>query len=402
MTRAVFRKLIMNSAILFAFTMAVLLSMNLITNQRLESEKQAGLQKTLGIVLVADNYRKIPVKTDSDTRIGVQSAFAGYDSEGILLGYVIDVMDITETGELLARMSFSPDGENLVSLAVLDDPEDMSLGKEDAAVRAAEFTKQFEGIRLPVALVSDLPDENINSTVSPPVAGLQDGTYHEQQEKQDQAGYKDFVEIVVSSGRITEVIWDAIQTDGGKNRALASVEGEYILDDNNVIWAEQAYAMQNKLIEVQDPAKIAIKSDGTTEVVPSVTVNVNAFVTLANKCIEDSKNGISAGTATAAPEATPGDGAVATPTPLPTPTPSSAGGSSDPTKDTSINFSGSEDGVVKNDQSNTLSDTIDGFPVSSIKTKINDAAGAQQSSRVVVSTVNQAYLFLTEYLKGGL
>lgn len=401
MTRAVFRKLIMNSAILFVLTLTVLLSMNLITNQRLETEKQAGLQKTLGIVLVADNYRKIPAKTDPDTQTGVQSAYAGYDSEGILLGYVIDAMDITETGELLARMSFSPDGETLLSLAVLDDPEDVSLGKEDAAVRAAEFTKQFKGIRLPVALVSDLPDENTNSTVFPPVAGLRDGTYREQQEKQDQAGYKDFVEIVVSGGRITEVIWDAIQTDGGKNRAQASVEGEYILDDNKVIWAEQAYAMQNKLIDVQDPAKIAIKSDGTTEVVPSVTVNVNAFVTLANKCIEDSKNGISADTATAAPAATPGDGTAATPTPLPTPTPSSAVGSSDPTKDTAISFSGSEDGVVKNDQSNTLSDTIDGFPVSSIKTKISDAAGAQQSSRVVVSTVNQAYLFLTEYLKGG-
>lgn len=386
--------------------------MNMVTNQRLESEKQAGLRSTLGDVLSADRYSQISVTPYLEKNPSIQTAYTAFDSQGKILGYVIEVRNETETGEIITKMSFSPDGGTLIALRVLGSTEQ---GNEDEEIRSLDFTSQFEGIRMPAALIADLPEQDLSSNEYPPVTGLTDGTFREQLDKEDEAGYKDFVEIAVKAGRIVQVTWDAIQMDGGNNRVKASVDGEFVLANNSVIWAEQAYAMQNRLIEVQDPAKIAIKSDGTTEVVPDVTVSVNAFLKLANKCIEDSKNSIPApsGPPSGPPSGTPSgstpvegstdETSTVQPTTATTGTTtvSAAGTAADPTKETTDSYSGSEDGVVQNDQGGVLPGTIDGLPASDIKTKINEVHGARQSSRIIVSTVNQAYIFLQEYLEEG-
>lgn len=407
MTRATFHRLITQALSLLGATLVVLLLMNLVTNQRIESEKQTDLQKTLGEVLTADHYSQISLASYLEEYPSIQTAYKAYDTKGTALGYVIDVKSETETGVITTRMSFSPDGNTLIALRVLggDVQSDDML-----AVQSPDFYSQFSGVRVPAALLSDLPEQNVTSKEYPAIAGLTDGIFREQQQEEDEAGYKDFVELVVKGGRIVQVTWDAIQTDGGNNRAKASVDGEFVLSDKKIIWAAQAYAMQNELIEVQDPAKIAIKSDGTTEVVTDVTVSVNAFVTLANKCIEDSKNGLTAVSLTPA-DVTPAvtgtqtdeSSADATTAALPTQTTSgsTAGTESDSSEETAQTYAGSEDGIVQNNSGGTLSDTIDGLPSSSIKTKINEAAGYSQSSRTVVSTVNQAYIFLSQYLKGG-
>lgn len=425
MTRTTFRKLITQAAALLLATITILLVMNLVTNQRLESEKQAGLQQNLGIVLPAQKYIGISLIPYLEKYPSIEMAYAAFDDAGKLLGYIIDVTAETEIGKITTRMSFSLDGETLIALRVLDDGEKTT---ENEKVRTLDFYNQFANIRLPAALHSDLPDQDLISKGYPAIAGLTDGTFRETQHEADEAGYKDFVEIVIKDGRIVQVTWDATQTDGGINRAKSSVDGSYVLPDNKVIWAAQAYAMQNKLIEVQDPAKIAIKSDGTTEVVTDVSVSVNAFLTLANKCIEDSKNGLAAASVTPSGEATgevsgevSGEttGEVSgetsdetsgesnagdTPTPAaPQTTESTAAPGStaeDPAQETTEVYTGSEDGVVPNSENGALPDTIDGLPLSSIKTRITAAEGAQQTSRIVVSTVNQAYVFLKEYLIG--
>ena len=407
MTRAVFRKMIARALALILVTLAFLLVMNMITNRRLESEKQADLKSMLGDVLSAERYSEISITPYLENNPTIQTAYSAFDSQGRILGYVIEVKDETETGDLLTKMSFSPDGGTLLSLRVLDNSEQ---GKENEGIRASDFITQFEGIRLPAALLADLPEQDLSSNEYPPIAGLTDGTFREQLDDEDEAGYRDFVEIIVKSGRIVGVTWDAIQTDGGNNRAKASVDGEFVLANNSVIWAAQAYAMQNKLIEVQDPAKIAIKSDGTTEVVTDVSVSVNAFLKLSNKCIEDSKNGLPAASVTpSAPAPDEGNTDVTSAAAPTSATDGNTAGSagiatgtaSDPTKETTESYAGSEDGVVQSYQGGALPDTIDGLHAAEIKTKINEAPGARQSSRTVVSTVNYAYIFLQEYLEGG-
>lgn len=155
--------------------------------------------------------------------------------------------------------------------------------------------------------------------------------------------------------------------------------------------------MQNMLLEVQDPAKIAIKSDGTTEVVPGVTVNVNAFFKLANLCIDDSKNGNYAEPeSSASPTPTRADTSpTLTPTMISvTPVPNAG---DDETDDSDP---GSEDGVILNANDAVTADSIDGFGYSEIKTQLQPAGESLDVSRSVIRGANRMYLFLTRYLKG--
>ena len=411
MTRALLRFLLTRAIGIAGVILVVLIVMNFVTNQRLEEQKQDSLRSTLGIVMSADRYGKIGLSSFRESYPDMQDAYAAYDKHNVLIGYVIDVKQTSAQGEWITRMSFSQDGKTLNALKI--------IGSGGTDLQSIDFSGQFSGIAVPAALLSDLPDETAVNDIYPPIAGLQDGTYMEKLSNADSSGYKDFVQMVISGGRIVRVTWDAIQNDGGSNRAKASVNGEYVLPDNTVIWAAQAYAMQNKLIEVQDPKQIAIKADGTTVLIPDVTMNVNAFLRLSNKCIEDSKNGRTASIESPTLTPTPNANKHATPTaipsdmasisqPSPTASPVTSGVRPDdsitpvPTLPTETNGDshGSEDGIVLDDKSNTPADSIDGLPFSEIKTKIIGLPDNQPSSRLVVSAVNQAYQFLKNYLEG--
>lgn len=409
MTRSMLRKLLTRTLVLFLVTCAVLIIMNFMTNRRLESQRQEEYRATFGSVLVAEEYRQVSVSAYKDSYPMIESLYTAYDATGKLSGYIVHAKMSTEEGDVLTRMSFSPDATTLIALQVLSN----NSSHTDNGIYSDDFGVQFNGIRLPIALLADLPDENSPAKEYPPISGLHDGTFRAELGEADEEGYRDFVIIVVQGGRITEVTWDAVQTDGGNNRAKASVDGEYVLADNSIIWAEQAYAMQNRLAEVQDPAKIAIKSDGTTEVVPNVSVTVNAFIKLANQCVEESKTGLSATPqVTGTEEPTPAEASV-TPDPsestaaIETMSTETTGAteatvtSGDDTTESSGDFTGNEDGVVEKNQSSILSDTIDGFAVTEIKTRVNGAEGLEGSSRAIVSSVNQSYSFILYFLKGG-
>lgn len=405
MTRSMLRKLLTNALVLFLITCAVLVFMNYMTNRRLESQRQEQYRTTFGSVLKAQEYRQIPVSAYKESYPMIESLYEAYDADGKLAGYIVHTKMSTEEGDIFTRMSFSPDAMTLIALQVLSN----SSSYQDSGIYAADFGSQFSGIRLPIALTADLPDENSPAKEYPPISGLHDGTFKSELKEADEQGYKDFVIIIVQGGRITEVTWDAVQSDGGNNRAKASVDGEYVLQDNSVIWAEQAYAMQNELVQVQDPAKIAIKSDGTTEVVPNVSVTVNAFIKLANQCVEESKAGLSATSAPTGTESSPAEVSV-TPDPAET-TPETTAVTTaateasytagDDTAESSGELAGNEDGVVEKNQSSILSNTIDGFSATEIKTRVNGADGLEGSSRAIVSSVNQSYSFLLYFLKGG-
>jgi major membrane immunogen (membrane-anchored lipoprotein) len=213
----------------------------------------------------------------------IESLNGAYDADGKLQGYVVNSKCVPKKGITYANELFG--GRDNASC-----PKFLRTAlQSESGIYSRDFGALFSGIR-PDRTSSDLPVEN-----SPKRNTLHfgaSGRNYRAELRSGRARYRDFVFIVVQGGRITEVTWDAVQSDGGSNRAKASVDGEYVLQDNTYIWAEQAYAMQNKLVQVQDPAKIAIKSDGTTEVVPNVSVTVNAFIKLANQCVEESKAGL--------------------------------------------------------------------------------------------------------------
>jgi major membrane immunogen (membrane-anchored lipoprotein) len=410
MRRAMIRILLTRTVLFSLFAALILFSMNVWSDQRIQDQKQREMKSTLSIVLEADRYVELDVKSYQDRFPTIYKAYAAYRSTS-LIGYVVDVLPLDTDGESHILIGFSSDGKTLLALHM--------IGSAEFPMESTDFFDQFDQLRVPVSLASDLPEYAVANNDNPPLEGLTDGTYMAILEAADDDGYTDYMQMVVEGGRIMQITWDATQEDGEENRAEASVIGAFVMD-NQTIWAEQAYAMENKLIEVQDPAKLAIKSDGRTEIVEGVTMNVNAFLRLASVCIDNSRNGLTADmsnptitptiTPSTAPSGKPtpttGSPTVtvtpttsATPTPTPTPTPTinptpSATATPLPTGETDDHFTGSEDGVVSEDESILLSNRIDGMPVSEIRTRIDGIPGFTEYSRNIVSSVNQAYLFL--------
>ena len=163
---------------------------------------------------------------------------------------------------------------------------------------------------------------------------------------------------------------------------------------------------------MQDPVKLAMKSDGKTEIIDGVTIDISMFVKLVNICIDysrssytkemfirdqaaDKKDDSQKDSETKEPEET-------TQAPSPDTTQPVAYDESptvSPTKAPSqVDVIGGEDGVVSGDGTNVLSDSVDGIPMSEIRTYIEGLPDDRSRSAALLTTVNQAYKFIREYL----
>ncbi|TFG83860.1 MAG: FMN-binding protein [Spirochaetales bacterium] len=110
-----------------------------------------------------------------------------------------------------------------------------------------------------------------------------DGFYFSEAKAYSSSGWKEQVVIEVKGGKIVSVNWNGINylgvpdkktyaAAGGYGMAKAAKQGE---------WHVQAARAEAELIRLQDPAKIAIKSDGKTDAISGVTMTVKEFVDLA-------------------------------------------------------------------------------------------------------------------------
>lgn len=401
MTRKVIRQLVLSAGILVISSCVILLTFHLIISSISDKRNQAALYDQLGSYIQADRYQLL----DSDIlskHPAVKAVYLAMDEQRRLLGYIVDVEISDSKGILRTRMSISSDGEKIFQIRIVSEDGvqmDMSNPIE------AELCAQFSDIRMPVALISQMSPDVLTQNEYPSLDGLHDGIFYAQADDFDRSGYKDFVEMKVEGGRITGIVWDAIDKDDGKNRAEASVDGEYVISSDQPIWAAQAFSIQNKLLEVQDPAKLAIKSDGKTEIIEGVKMDVRMFYSLTSICIENSINNVPK-----EPDPTIGTGTdngddnnQAQPTSKPEVTvrPIEVVETVKPTTVPDNSSIGNEDGVVDEDQNNILSDSIDGLPLGEIQTQIAGVKQDPELSERTVSTVNSAYKFLREYLKWG-
>ena len=390
MTRTKLKSILLTCAVFAAIMLCFLITMNLVIRNRENAKEQSSLRAQLSSALQANTYEELSYSEYKDNYPEIDKLYVGYDEDKQVVGYVILAEVETDNGSVSTLLGFSDDGNTLLQLAVQSTGLDEVIHSQFIS---DTFEDQFAGISLPVALSVDVPDKSDSEELYPAIEGLVDGTYHAMEEDADTSGYQDYVDIVVSGGRIVSVVWDAIQTDGGTNRAAASVNGEYELDDNTIIWAEQAYAMQNKLIEVQNPEKIAVKSDGTTEVVPNVTINVNTFLILAEDCIDAAK----VGDTTSSQNTTEDEG-----------TQQSQVESTSDTQKTEMTETVTEDDELSADEDGYLGDTadlasanyVDGILKEDIQTKVSEVSGETDTSRKVISTINRSYLFLQDFLEG--
>jgi major membrane immunogen (membrane-anchored lipoprotein) len=110
-----------------------------------------------------------------------------------------------------------------------------------------------------------------------------DGTYHAEQDAFDH-DYKYFVDVTVSSGYIVSASWDALSESGGKNKAQASIDGEYgMVEKAGAIapWFEQSNAVQAKVIMSQDLSQ--------PDAISGATIGLDPFYTLLNKAMSGAK-----------------------------------------------------------------------------------------------------------------
>jgi len=112
---------------------------------------------------------------------------------------------------------------------------------------------------------------------------LKDGVY----KAQDDAfgnGYKNTIEVTVSAGKITSVIWDAIAQDGGTNKIQRSKDGKYGMKEKAgamAPWWEQAKAIEDYVIKTQSVEQ--------PDAISGASIHLDPFYTLLNKALSKAK-----------------------------------------------------------------------------------------------------------------
>lgn len=103
--------------------------------------------------------------------------------------------------------------------------------------------------------------------------------FAEQADFDAQTGWKDSVLCTVVNGTLVDVVWNATNKDTAKkSKLLEAIAGTYGMAKAAKLgeWNVQAAAVQAELLKVQDPAKIALKADGTSDAVSGASIHLTA------------------------------------------------------------------------------------------------------------------------------
>jgi major membrane immunogen (membrane-anchored lipoprotein) len=363
---------------------------------------------------------------------GVNAVYEGHEADGSRAGFVIEV-EITDhaTGQPLTLLVGIDDNTAQLTGLMRSPNDDHSSSITDEQI--AVILGQTYNRQIPVAYGAHVEDLEMEANEQIRLEGLNDGVYYAQTLSADRSGYIDYVEMSIENGIITMVQWDAFNTDMNiKNRRESSLDGVYEVSGLN--WASQSYILCHALMDVQNPDMLAMKSDGTTDIIDGVTVNIRTFIELCVECIENSRAGFDkemylAGLQEIVDGLFEGDfeslGVVnddgyivfsfdGYPGAFMAPDGSQmnvrqriTGDMADYSDFDSSSADGGEDlvGGVRNNEDGVRSseltydaDSIDGLPMSEITTFIDGIEGQPQVSTDIISAINDAYKFLKDYL----
>lgn len=422
----------MIEAVLLAIGSALLVMLGFFaTNSSEYARIQNSYMQDFSSVLEASSYENI----DSpliDGYSGISAVYEGRDEDGSAAGFVIEV-EVTDhtTGQPLVLLVGIDDNTAQLTGLMRSPDDDYSSSITDEQI--ALILGQTYGRQVPVAYGAHVEDLEMEATEQVRLEGLNDGVYYAQTLSADRSGYIDYVEMSIENGIITMVQWDAFNTDMNiKNRRESSLDGVYEVSGLN--WASQSYILCHALMDVQNPDLLAMKSDGTTDIVDGVTVNIRTFIELCVECIENSRAGFdkemyfaglqevvdglfdgdfeslgvvnddgyivfsfdgypgafmaSDGTSMNVRQRITGDMADYS---------DFDSAAADGGEDVVGGTRNSEDGVRSSDTSFDA-DSIDGLPMSEIKTYIDGIDGQAQVTSDLVSAINIAYKFLKDYL----
>lgn len=124
--------------------------------------------------------------------------------------------------------------------------------------------------------------ENANKSTGK--GGLNDGVYETESADYDEKGYKDTMKMVVSGGKITELVWDNVNQEGA-SKAQASLNGEYVMTEDGLSWAEQAGLLADYVIKTGAVSGLSMDEKGKTDAIAGVSISINGFMELAGKVL---------------------------------------------------------------------------------------------------------------------
>lgn len=287
MTHAQLKQFIVEAILLLIVGAAMVIGSYFVSQDNANKRVQNEYHSRFDVVLDSYSYEKVKSKALNDFP-EIKGVFIGYNAAGSPEGYVVD---LTVT---------SPEGKDLSILVALDYESTRIVGLslnnvsgDNAYVIDENNMNQIKdrliGRQIPLAfLTEEKPDDDDTENITVP--GLRDGVYYAQRLYDDRNKYIDYVEMEVQNGMITKIKWDAFCTDRtNKDRSEASLRGAYEI--SGLDWATQSYNLCHALLECQDPDRLAMKSNGTTDIVDGVTCDIRPFVDLAKECISYSQVG---------------------------------------------------------------------------------------------------------------
>lgn len=294
-------KAVLNVILVAVISVALLFGMSAITDRLIRSQEDEAAKSAFSGLLDANRLDSL---STGDAE-GITAAYRALDKDGGLMGYAVTVTVKGYGGDMVVHTALSADGQRFIGLRVGSHMETEGYGSKTAE---PAFTDRFKDAEAPVSLAGYTGIEGLEtpspssspaspgtssapSTSSTPssTAALRDGTYKAEQDGYVQ-GYRYFLELTVTDGKITAVNWDAYKENSDLTKKEESRAGDYVMTETGKKWHEQAEIMEEALIAAGDPADIVYSpDDGKTDAYAGVSISVGDFVDLAKRALEEAR-----------------------------------------------------------------------------------------------------------------
>ena len=204
-------------------------------------------------------------------------------------GYLVTVKEAGYGGDITMDVSFDEDKSTITKVEVTQQTETEGVGSK---ITEPDFLSQFEGVQAPVYLegmtleTETEGEKTEEESGSDDLAGavFQDGTYEAKADGPDENGYTGQVSMTVQDGKITEVNWDCVDAEGN-SKSVLSENGEYVMTEDGLTWAEQSEALAKAVIENQSLDFLTMDEQGKTDAVSGVSISIGEFVDLSEQCM---------------------------------------------------------------------------------------------------------------------
>ena len=288
MTHAQLKQFIAEAIFLLIIGAAIVIGGFFISQDKSNKRMQNEYHARFDTVLDSYSYEKVKSKALDDFP-EIEGVYIGYNASGAPEGYVVDLtVQYSDSRPLNLLIALEYESTRIVGLALNPNEDGSSYPVSDADM--ALIKEKMIGKQIPLAFASEEMRDDDENAEKPTIVGLKDGVYYAQRLFDDRNRYIDYVEMEVENGIITKVKWDAFSTDKtNQDRSVAALRGAYVI--SGLDWATQSYNLCHALLECQDPDRLAMKSDGTTDIVNGVTCDIRPFIELSKECINNSRAG---------------------------------------------------------------------------------------------------------------